>query len=94
LFECRKFSKLNEACFVAPGRHPIGIHSEGTALDCTPHRVVHDDKQDRQIVQGRGMMYRGRVAEHIRAVADDGHDRAVRARKLGAKRCAGAPTKS
>ena len=51
-------------------------------------------EQDRQIVQGRGMMYRGRVAEHKGAVADDGHDRAVRVRKLGAKRCSGAPTKS
>ena len=40
------------------------------------------------------MMDGGRIAEHVGAVADDGHDRAVRTRKLGAKRGAGTPAKT
>src|SRR5262249_47247327 len=36
----------------------------------------------------------GGIAEHIGAVAKNGHHRALRARKLGAERGAGAPTET
>src|SRR5262245_65834732 len=40
------------------------------------------------------MVYGSGVAEHIGAIADDGHDRTVRTRELGSERRAGSPAQA
>src|SRR5215510_6413851 len=94
LLECRQLTELNENQLVAPRCQSIGIHGARAALDRTPHRIVHDDEENGEIVQGRGMVYGSGIAEHVGAVADDCHDRTVGACELGSKRCAGPPAET
>ena len=73
---------------------PVRIHRPGAAIHRAPHRIVHDHEQHGQLVQGRGVMDGGGIAEHVGAVADHGHDRTFGPRQLGAERGAGAPTQT
>src|SRR5258705_356309 len=94
LLEGRQLSKRDEGRFIAPRRQPVGIHGQRAAFDRAPHPIVHDDEEDRQLVQGRGVVDGGGIAEHVGAVAEDGHHRALPTCKLGAERRAGAPTQT
>ena len=46
-----------------------------------PHRIVHDDEENRQVVQGSGMVDGGWFTEEIGAITDDGNDRSLRSRE-------------
>src|SRR5262245_63079114 len=50
-----------------------------------PHRVVHDNEENRQALQGSSMVDGGWITEEIGAIADDGNDRPLGSRELGAK---------
>src|SRR6476661_7944851 len=61
---------------------------------CVPHRIVHDDEENRQVVQGGSMVDGGWITEEIGAITDDGNDRSLGSRELGAERGARPPTQT
>src|SRR5262245_38675906 len=50
-----------------------------------PHRVVHDDEENRQLVQRGSMVDGGWITEEIGAVADHRDHRSLGGRELGPK---------
>ena len=62
------------------------VHRGREVAHGVPHRIVHDDEENRQVVQGSGMVDGGWITEEIGAIADDGNDRSLGSRELGAKR--------
>src|SRR5262245_6081417 len=86
-----KLVQLNESRVVAAHCPSLRIHGARAALDRTPHAVVHDHEQNRQLVQRRGVVYGRGIAEQIGAVAHHRDHGLVGSRQLGAERSARPP---
>src|SRR5262249_47442014 len=79
----------------------IGLHRPAVRVDApcsagygAPLGVVPDDVEDRQVVLARYPVARGRHAEHVGAIAQTRHDRAVTVGKFGSEGGAEAPTEN
>ena len=84
LLECREAIESNERRLIALRGAPAWVHRGRKMAHGVPHRIVHDDEENRQVVQGSSMVDGGWITEEIGAIADDGNDRSLRSRKLGA----------
>ena len=94
LLECREAIEAHERRLVALGGAAARVHRGREMAHGIPHRIVHDDEENRQLVQGSSMVDGDWVAEEIGAIADDGDDRSLGSRELGAKRGARAPAQA
>jgi hypothetical protein len=70
------------------------VHRGRKMAHRVPHRIVHDDEENRQVVQGSSMVDGGWIAEEIGAIAEDGNDRSLGGRELGPKCGARPPTQT
>src|SRR5204863_10187508 len=63
----------------------VEIHRGREVAHRVPHRIVHDDEENRKVVQGGGMVDGRWIAEEIGAISDDRDDRSIGSSELGAK---------
>src|SRR6185437_15421909 len=83
-------AQLRHRHAVGARRMPVGKDAQRRAFDLFPHAVVEDDEQHRQIERAQHVMPRGRIAEHVGAVADHRDHRLVGIGELGPDRRADA----
>src|SRR5262245_31983641 len=94
LLECREAIESHERRLIALRGATAWVHRGREMAHGVPHGVVHDDEEDRQVVQGSSMVDGGWITEEIGAVAEDGNDRSLGSCEFGTKRRARPPTQT